>query len=101
MRKLSSGCHGSVITAVRPTLTGFTLGSNTGYFTIPAGSYTLIALPAGTVPTTSAATAYTGSALAYPSTGVRTVVLIDQTASTASGLQVVLANDYDPNAPIS
>ncbi len=86
---------GSNITQVRPILTGVSLNTNTGYLNIPAGTYTLSAVPSGTTPTAASATYYTSAAVYYPATSARTIVLIDQQLITTPGLQVVVADDYD------
>jgi hypothetical protein len=86
---------GSTITQVKPILTSISFGSNTGYINIPYGTYTLSALPAGTVPTSATATSYTSPATYYPNGSARTLVLIDQQLITTPGLQVVVAADYD------
>lgn len=86
---------GSTITQVRPLLTNVVFGQNTGYFNVPAGTYTLAAVATGTVPTSTTTTSYTGSAVVYPSGSARTIILIDQTLITTPGLQVIVADDYD------
>jgi hypothetical protein len=87
---------GSNITQVRAVLTGVAFGTNTGYIDVPAGTYTLAAVPSGTTPTTSTATSYSGASVYYPSGTARTIVLIDQQLITTPGIQVVVADDYDP-----
>ena len=86
---------GSTITSVQPVLSGVTFGKNTGYINVPAGTYTLSALPAGTTPTATGSTSYTGAAVVYASGSAKTLVLIDQQLITTPGLQVITANDYD------
>ena len=87
---------GSTITQVRPLLTDVVFDSNTGYLSIPAGTYTLSAVPTGTTPTATSTTSYTGAAVSYPAGTARTIVLINQQLITTPGLQVVVADDYDP-----
>jgi hypothetical protein len=87
---------GSTIATVRPVLTGVAFNANTGYFTVPTGTYTLVAVPAGTVPTAKSTTLYTGAAIAYASGSSRTVVLLDQQLITTPGVQAIIANDFDP-----
>jgi hypothetical protein len=89
---------GSTITQVHPILTNVAFGQNTGYINFAAGAYTLIAVPAGTTPTTASGTSYTGSAVAYAAGAAKTIVLIDEKEDSTPGLQVVLANDVDPVA---
>ena len=92
---------GSTITTVRPFLTNITFSANTGYVNVPAGTYTLIAVPTGTVPTTATGTSYTGAAVSYSPGVARTFVLIDQQLITVPGLQVIIADDYDSPAATS
>ena len=87
---------GLTITNVRPILQSVSFGTNTGYFDVPAGTYTLAALPAGTVPTSTTTSSYTGASVSYSGGSARTFVLIDQQLITTPGLQVVVADDYDP-----
>ena len=86
---------GSTILTVRPYLTNVTFGQNTGYMNVPAGTYTLVALPAGTTPTATGSTYYTGAAVTYAGGVARTLVLIDQQLITTPGIQVITADDYD------
>lgn len=86
---------GSTIATAKPILTNVTFGQNTGYFNVPTGTYTLIAVPTGTVPATSTGTSYTGSAVSYSAGSAKTIVLIDQQLATTPGLQVIIANDYE------
>ena len=86
---------GHLLTAVPPTLTGIHFGENTGYQEIPAGIYSLTALPAGTIPTSTTLPSYAGARINYPSTSAHTVILIDQPLPTTPGLQIIAADDYD------
>ena len=86
---------GSNITQVKPALTGVAFGTNTGYIDVPSGTYTLSAVPSGSVPTTATTTSFTSASTYYPSGSARTIVLIDQKLITTPGLQVVVADDYD------
>ena len=86
---------GSTITQVRPMLKNVVFGQNAGYLGMPAGTYTLAAVPAGTVPAADTTTSFTGSALGYPAGTARTIVLIDPPLATTPGLQIIVADDYD------
>jgi hypothetical protein len=68
---------------------------NSGYFNVPAATYTLVALPAGTIPTATTTTSYTGASVTYGGGSARTFVLIDQQLVTTPGIQVVVGDDYD------
>jgi Domain of unknown function (DUF4397) len=85
-----------------PIAAGVIFGTNTGYINAPAGTYSIVAYPAGTAPSASSPS-FTGSQMAYPATSVRTIVLLDQrnddefaTPSNTHSLQVISASDYDP-----
>jgi hypothetical protein len=86
---------GSAPARVAPIDTGLSYSSNTGYINIPSGTYSIVVLPAGAVPASTASPLYTGSRMSYPSGSVRTILLIDQQSATPSGLQVITAADYD------
>jgi hypothetical protein len=60
-----------------PVATNLNFGSNSGYLSLPAGTYALVVAPAGTSPTSSSATLLSGAQVGYASGAVRTVVLID------------------------
>ena len=76
-------------------------GSNSGYVSMPMGTYAIDVVPTGTVLGSSTATLLSGAQIAYTSGAVRTVVLIDQAAagSSHSGLtpsvQAIVADDAD------
>jgi hypothetical protein len=89
---------GSTMTGASPTLTNVTFGENTGYFTMPAGRYSLVMLPTGTTPAVNGTTSYTGAAVVYASGSAKTLVLLNTALVGTPGLQVVSANDYDPIA---
>ena len=89
---------GSTLVQVKPILTNVTFNANSGYFSVPAGTYTLAAVPTGTVPTAMTTTLYTGASVAYASGAARTFILIDQQLLTTPGIQAIIANDYDSPA---
>lgn len=86
---------GHALVTVNPLLTGISFGANTGYQNIPAGTYSLVVLPAGASPVSTAAASYTGAKVTYPGTAARTLILIDQPLPSMPGLQVITADDYD------
>jgi len=100
-----------------PVAANLSFGSNTGYRNLPAGAYSLVALPAGASP--YATPLFTGSQTTYPAGAARTILLIDapfarasanlteqpasssgvsSDASDAPALQVITAADYDAPA---
>lgn len=92
---------GQKFSAVAPLVTGNAFGANTGYINVPAGTSSLIMLPAGTVPVSSAVASYTGPQITYSSGSARTIILIDQPVSTLPGLKVITAEDFDPPGSVN
>jgi hypothetical protein len=86
---------GFSLTGAAPIAAGVSFGSNTGYINAPAGTYSIVAYPAGAAPSATPP-AYTGSQVAYPATSVHTILLIDQQPATTPALQTITAADYDP-----
>ncbi len=84
--------------SVAPFVAGATFGANTGYLNAPAGTYSIVAFPAGTVPI-GTSPEYTGSQISYPGGSAHTIILIDQPPAqqpaATSSLQVITADDYD------
>lgn len=86
---------GSKLSSVTPITTNMRFGNSPAYINAPAGTYSLVLLPAGTVATSSTVPLYTGAQVEYPSTGAHTIVLIDQLLVTIPGFQVISVDDYD------
>ena len=86
---------GQKLTAVTPVVTGLVFNINTGYLNIPTGTYTLVMVPTGTVPTSETVATYTGAQVTYSGGAARTIILIDQQLITTPGLQVITADDFD------
>ncbi len=86
---------GSALSRVSPIDTGLGFSSNTGYINTPSGTYSIVVLAAGAVPSSAVAPIYTGNQVSYPGGSAHTILLIDQQPATPSGLQVITANDYD------
>ena len=89
---------GSTVVTQKPIVTGVSFNTNTGYLSVPAGTYTLVVLPAGATPTASGSTSYTGAAVAYVSGSASTIVLIDPQRTDTPGVQIITAADYQPPA---
>ncbi len=89
---------GSALSGVSPIDTGIGFGGNTGYMDAPSGTYSIVVLPAGTVPSIATSPLYTGSQVSYPGGSAHTILLIDRSPATSPGLQVVTADDYDPSS---
>jgi len=86
---------GQKSTAVTPVVTGVAFDANTGYLNVPAGTYSLVMLPAGTVPNSTNVATYTGAQVNYSAGTARTIILIDQQLVTTPGLKVITAEDFD------
>ncbi|MDX6341159.1 MAG: hypothetical protein QOH87_1297 [Trebonia sp.] len=84
---------GQTLLTVTALYTNLTFGVNSGYLNVPTGTYTLVIVPTGTVPSSTSVAAYTGSKITYTSGSARTIVLIDQ--HDGAGLKVITAADYD------
>jgi hypothetical protein len=89
---------GQTLTSVSPAspvVTGVAFGTNTGYLNVPTGTYTLVMVPTGTVPTSATVATYSGSQVTYVGGAARTIILIDQPLASTPGLQVITADDFD------
>jgi len=78
-----------------PVATNIPFAGNTGYITVPAGTYAIAVVPTGTVPISTTVTLLTGAQIAYSAGAVRTVVLIDSQILTTPAVQAIVAADYD------
>jgi hypothetical protein len=87
---------GQKLTAVSPIVTGITFGINTGYLNIPTGTYSVVMLPAGTIPISTTIATYAGPQITYSGGAANTIILIDQQLVSTPGLQVITANDFTP-----
>lgn len=76
-------------------------GANSGYISVPAGTYAIDVVPTGTTLVSSTVTLLSGPQNDYPSGAVRTIVLIDQEivgpqrAALTPGVQTIIAADAD------
>jgi Domain of unknown function (DUF4397) len=86
--------QGKTLTDVTAFTTDLVFNVNTGYLTVPNGTYTLVLLPTGTVPTSTTIATYTGAQVSYSQGSATTIILIDQQLVTTPGLQVLTATDY-------
>jgi hypothetical protein len=85
---------GQKVTAVMPLLTDLTIGSAPSYLNVPMGTYTLVVVPTGTVPTGASGPTYVGAQVTYAGGSATTMVLLDQQLATTPGVQVITATDY-------
>jgi len=87
---------GQTLADAKPIATNVNLGVNTGYLSTPTGTYTIVMLPAGAIPTGTTPPAYAGTQVAYADGSASTIILIDQRQISGYHLQIITANDYDP-----
>ena len=85
---------GQKVTAVTPLISNLMFGNTPFYLNVPTGTYTLVAVPAGTVPTSTTVATYTGTQVTYAAGSATTVVLLDDLQVTKPGVQVITAIDY-------
>lgn len=95
---------GAELATAAPILTNVLFGSNSGYLSVPAGTYSIVLLPTGTTPVEATGTApatkpfYSGTATTYGTGAARTILLLDNQVLSNPGFQVVIAHDYDSPA---
>ena len=87
------------LTATAAVRAGVAFGASTGYVLAPAGTYSLVVVPAGTAPTNQALPLMTGPQTTYAAGAVRTVVLVDHSNPAMPGVDEIVASDYDPQQP--
>ncbi len=87
---------GEKLKATAAVRAGVGFGASTGYVMLPAGTYSLVVVPAGTAPTNQALPLMTAPQTSYAAGAVRTVVLVDHASAQAPGVDEVVASDYDP-----
>lgn len=92
---------GAKLPAVTPVLTNVSFPYNSGYINVPSGTYTLVLVPTGTIPTSTTVATYTGASVSYTGGSATTIVLIDQQLVTTPGLQVISVSDYQSPAATS
>lgn len=81
--------------------TNLNFGANSGYISVPAGTYAIDIVPTGTTLVSSTVTLLSGPQTDYESGAVRTIVLIDQEtlgpqrSALTPGVQTILLDDAD------
>jgi len=85
---------GGKLTTTTPILTNINFQTNTGYVNVPAGTYTIAAVPTGTVPVSTTAT-LAGVTVGSSAGTVQTVILFDQQVVNTPSVQAVVVDDYD------
>jgi hypothetical protein len=87
---------GEKMKATAAVRAGVAFGASTGYVILPAGTYSLVVVPAGTAPTNQALPLLTAPQTTYAAGAVRTVVLVDHPNAQSQGVDEIVASDYDP-----
>jgi hypothetical protein len=84
-----------------PIAINLSFGANSGYLSVPAGTYAIAIVPAGTTLVSSTVTLLSGAQIDYASGSVRTIVLIDQEiigpqhAALTPGVDTISVADAD------
>jgi hypothetical protein len=84
-----------------PIAINLSFGANSGYLSVPAGTYAIAIVPAGTTLVSSTVTLLSGAQIDYASGSVRTIVLIDQEiigpqhAALTPGVETISVADAD------
>jgi len=89
---------GSTLAGVQPIAANAAPGGGGEYVNVPAGSYRVVVLAAGTVPSGSAVPIYSGATVEFGSGSARTLILLDGQESEERRMQMITAEDYDPGA---
>jgi hypothetical protein len=99
---------GGRLTATAAMRSGLGFGASTGYMLVPAGTYSLVAVPTGTAPTNQAQTLMIAPQTSYAAGAARTVVLVDRVSEREAdpqadrqspqtpGVDEIVTSDYDP-----
>jgi len=81
---------GTEITDAKPLLSAVAPGAVTTYINVPAGTYDLIVVPAGTTKN-----AYTSAATMFTAGQARTMLILDSQLLNTPPVNVLVANDVD------
>jgi hypothetical protein len=81
---------GTSLSDAKPLLSNAAAGSETDYFAIPAGTYTVVLTPAGSKRTQAA-----GTSLALTAGQVRTILVVDSQLTTNPPVNLVIGNDLN------
>lgn len=87
----NSTLTGTNVFAANVSVTG-----NSGYINVPANTYAIAVVPAGTAPSSTTATLFSSSQQYYATGTVHTVVLIDQQVTTTPAVNAIILDDFDP-----
>ena len=86
---------GATLAESRPMLTNVSFGENSDYVNVPAGAYKVVVVAASTtVPI------YSGAMVTYTPGSARTLVVLDSQRIDGQKVQVVTAEDFNPEAVV-
>lgn len=86
---------GARLVNTAPFAAGLNFGSNTGYLNVPAGTYQVAILPAGTAVTATTLPNFTGPSVNYTSGAVSTLIVDNQPSPAATpALNVITLSDF-------
>lgn len=88
--------QGGKLITTNPFIQGLTFDTNSGYLSIPASTYQIVIVPAGTIPIATTVATYSGAQIAYSAGNAYTIVLSDNTLSASQPLTVKPLCDYVP-----
>jgi hypothetical protein len=86
---------GATLATTLPLMTNVAFNTNSGYMNIPAGTYSLVVVPTGTIVSKTTAALYSGAVVSYAGGVARTLVLYDNLTTSVPSIAVVTGNDYD------
>ena len=86
---------GGRLSHTSPIATGILFTNSAPYLSVPTGTYSLVALPAGTSVSVTHPPLFSGSQVEYTSGSAHTIVLIDQSPGSTPGLQALTTDDID------
>jgi hypothetical protein len=87
--------QGGKLITTNPVMTGLTFDTNTGYISVPAGTYQMAIVPTGTIPISTTVTLATGPLTTYAAGDAVTFLLTDNTFVTTPTLTISPLKPYD------
>ena len=87
--------NGGKLSTTPPVATSVPFNTNSGYVNIPAGTYSVAVLPAGTTPG-SGGSLFSGKQQSYPTGSAATVIVIDTSLTTSPAANAVVLTDFTP-----
>ena len=86
---------GGKLSTTLPVATSVIFNTNSGYMNVPAGTYSVAVLPAGTTPG-SGGPLFSGTQQSYPTGSAATVMVIDTSLTTSPAANAVVLTDFTP-----